>query len=429
MKYLYNGIIFLSIYFIFASNIIAQPYLYKSINPCPSHICYEVLKINLTDGRKNICYDGGDQDVMWDNTQSWVFCGHREYYFAFSPSDTSQEWDCPFSPNVVVVSNKNHKLFVLDQVDENEFFSVFNLNTKERELSFEIHTYTGDGQIFLSQDENKLYFTFYDTVDSDRDDKTKLATLSVATNQIIKTINIQDIGYPGSSGYVLSNGKKGKGIITSYFDNSTNDKYYKIYDFDNGTSSPFIYQKGYYYPKFTNDGKYLVLVEIIDSLNGSGNHTDNADKTGKFLIFNFENQKLVKTIQLPPEWIVYTFDNFPNNIYYFNDSTEKAITLNIDSLVNMPSGPTDSPKVIMYNLGTTVFTADFINRKIKYEVGNGFTIIKFQSAVGDKLIYNEYDENNNLLGVFSFDKGYIKGSYIKDKSKKTIHFNRIDKES
>ena len=82
----------------------------------------------------------------------------------------------------------------------------------------------------------------------------------------------------------------------------------------------------------------------------------------------------------------------------------------------------------MYNLGSTVFTADFIKGKIKYELGSGYTIIKPEPPTKDKLLYNEYDENNNLLGVFSFDKGYIRGTYTNNKTKKVFHFSRIDQD-
>ena len=80
----------------------------------------------------------------------------------------------------------------------------------------------------------------------------------------------------------------------------------------------------------------------------------------------------------------------------------------------------------MYNLGNTLFTADFVNGRINYELGKGFTQIKFQNRTGDELIYNEYDENNDLLGVFTFQNGYAKGSYTKNKSNKVLHFMRID---
>ena len=96
--------------------------------------------------------------------------------------------------------------------------------------------------------------------------------------------------------------------------------------------------------------------------------------------------------------------------------------------VNNPSGATDSPKVIIYHLGTTIFIADFINRKVKYKLSKGFTLNKPELAAEDKLIHKDYDEKHNLLGAFTFENGYIKGTYTNNKNKKVFHFRQIDME-
>jgi len=131
-------------------------------------------------------------------------------------------------------------------------------------------------------------------------------------------------------------------------------------------------------------------------------------------------------MQLPKGRKVLHFDSFTDNIYYYNEKTEKAIILKIDSLVNINSGVTDTPEVIAYNLENTVFTSDFLKGTVKYEYGKGYTHIKPREQEKDNLTFNEFDEKGNPLGVFTFTKGFTGGSYIRNKDKKEFPFSRID---
>ena len=437
MKKIYKGIVLLTLLIICSGGLKAQPYIYTHPHDTiyvHGNPCYPIYQINILNGQKKLI-DNYSDECLLDNTNTWLFeiiddptprdvnvlikkLGTKEYHGGSS-----------VYPEIAIYSRLKNKLYVYGEGfyanRSDAFLSVVNTIKNEEEFSLKAN-YIIEDEMFLSANEDILYFTSHDTdYKPIRENKIKILSFSTSSYKIIQTKNLQDLGYPGANEYSILEGRKGKGIIRSLINRKTQESYYSIYDFDHKSSSKFIFCQGDYFPMFTNDGKYLMLAQYKDSVLHSG---IKGYRTGLFLIYNVPGQSLIKTLQLPSKRSVLTFDEYPENIYYFNNKTDRAITLKIDSLVNTPSGATDSPKVIMYNLGNTVFTADFINGKIKYELGKGFTIMKRDTTVVDKLNYNEYDENNNLLGVFSFDKGYSEGTYTNDKNKKVFQFSRIDKE-
>jgi hypothetical protein len=183
---------------------------------------------------------------------------------------------------------------------------------------------------FFSSDSNKIYFFSRDTLS----EPYQISTYSLILNDIIQKQDLSDFGYEGTDGYDLTFGRNGKGIISSYPDhnNAVKDFYYRIYDFDNDSGSPFIYHDGLSEAYFSGDGEFLIVMdtEIDDSLRYS--------HTGDIEIFYTPNAELLKTLTLPSGGMVYTFDNYPNNIYYVIDieeSTRQIYTLKMDSIFNV----------------------------------------------------------------------------------------------
>jgi len=398
----------------------AQPYIFTtekviapdSLRDFFYNDIYKIYKINLGNDKKDL-FGEGNEFVTWDNTQSWVINGFErhfgvvnEYHYGIMSVKDTICFLLDVGSDYFVYSPLVKKLFVDGQDENNDtIIAVYNSLTGAEDTTLNIKSNFGDTRMFFSSDNSILYIPYYDTLyNPERDDKIIIAALSTSTNKIIQTRNLQDLGIKGAYGYSLSQGRNGKAIITSYFKDDQSNYCYNIYDFDKDSSSSFIKYSGIADPYFSSAGKYLIFAERSFETHNNNGMIYVTGFTGKFNVFNVARQKLVKTINLPPKRDVYAFDNYPDNIYYYNDSTEKAITLNIDSLVNSPSGPTDSPKIIMYNLGTTVFTADFINNKIKYERGSGFTIIKPEPPTEDKLLYNEFPKRREHEKQTSADR-------------------------
>jgi hypothetical protein len=390
-----------------------------------------------------------DEETFTDNTGEWMFYRDRPYnmtlYNAYKIKDDKISFGLDIRPDVAVYSPINNKMFITGaNFEQDGLFLIINTISGEEELRKRNFNY--EGPMFLSLDESKVYVSFEDTMETRfLENKPNIAVFSTSKNKLLNTKNLKNLGHPGVWGYALVKGDKGKGIIESIVkkNNKYIGSYYNIYDFDNNMSSPFIFYRQGVEPYFTNsekyhsiqrvepyctyNGKYLILRGIIDSL-AEDTIVSYPHNSGYYFIYNMAKQKLIKTLKFPHQWNLFLYEDFPDSIYHYNDKTGWDLNVSLDSIIKTPSGATDSPKVIMYNLGTTVFTADFVDGKVKYELGTGFTIIKPEPATGEKLIFNEYDEQNKLLGAFSFEKGYIRGTYTNDKTKKVFNFSRIDME-
>ncbi|MDR3611549.1 MAG: hypothetical protein P4L27_13355 [Ignavibacteriaceae bacterium] len=344
----------------------AQPYIiergwdtiYSSNSLSPDLPSYDFNRINLANGRQDTLYLN-DEFAKFDNTQSWLLVGSHAQFFAVNILDTNLSFGIPeLFPYTVVYSASKHRLFVTgSQVPPRHVLSIINTVTDNEELR--IGNLYGEN-IFLSNDEDKLFLCFFDTVFIPIEfNKIKVATISTLANRIIQTRNLQDLGYPGADAYSLSNGRKGIGIIGAWFND--NRIFYNIYDFETNASSPYFNAQGNNEPYYTNDGKYFIINSLEDSLSEDGmiNYPHN---TGIFKIYDVSSQQLIKTLQLPPRWEVYTFDNFPDNIYYYDDNTETAITLNIDSLVNNSPAISELAPAITFP-GTQSFTLELKGSK------------------------------------------------------------------
>ncbi|MDR3667100.1 MAG: hypothetical protein P4L35_09670, partial [Ignavibacteriaceae bacterium] len=317
-----------------------------------------------------------DEETSTDNTGEWIFVRDKPYsmmlYNVFNRKDKKIEFGLDIAPDVAVYSPVNNKMFLTgSNFEQGGLLLIINTITGEEELRKRNFYY--NGPMFLSRDESKAYVSYEDTIETMfRESKMKIAVFSTTKNKLLKTKNLKSLGHPGVWGYNLVKGNKGKGIIESVVmkNNKFIGAYYNIYDFDNNVSSPFIfYRRGVepYFtnnekylshqdvePYFTSNGKYLILRGIIDSLS-EDTIVAYPHNSGYYFIYDIAKQKLIKTLKFPPQWNLYLYSDFPDSIFHFNDKTRWTLNLSLDSIIKTPSGPTDSPKVIMYNLGTTEF--------------------------------------------------------------------------
>ena len=249
--------------------------------------------------------------------------------------DLSSEFVC-FGGGIQYSSGKN-KIYYFEGYDRDlDQLSSIDMLTGEIDSLLIVPTSynqpIGNLEAFLSSNENVLYFSVMDTTyPLSVNDKDFVHYFSTVTNQLIKTERLYQFGYPNADGYLLHRGRKGKAVVESFYRNQTNDSYYKLYDFDNDSvSSAYVFYQGYTTPYFTGEGEYLVLPEEIYSSN-------RVTRTGTFYIYDFNTSILLKTIVLPSGGMVYTFDNYPSNVYYTKDiglPNQQVWVFKMDSIFN-----------------------------------------------------------------------------------------------
>jgi hypothetical protein len=329
------------------NNIKAQPYIYYSTQwQDTTYIQLEkIFRFNLS---TNVVEDflpqqpiGKYASPVCDPSQSylniWV---HKCSYFLYYCLDTSVNFDLhdlwgQHFDEMLYLPQTNKLCIFTDYYEKMNIFDILS-GSIIMELNLGKTAYPNllmqpSRCSFFSSDNNKILFFNVDTNDVDQ-----VWTYSLETNQITNKQDLLELGgHSGSLGYSLVFGRNGKGIIQSYpvfYGNPDQDFYYKLYDFDADTSSPFIYHDGECEAYFIGNGEFILIFETyIDTLNDSLSYYH----TGEVEIYNPGNGELVNTLTLPSYGLVYTFDNYPNNIYYVIDiekPTRQIYTINMESM-------------------------------------------------------------------------------------------------
>jgi len=348
-------VFFVILFIVLSSSILnSQPYIYFSKDVSDSNIGHleKIVRLNFS---LNSVEDIFPQQIigkyassLWDPSESFLIIEvYKLGYTLYDCSNTYKTYDLneirgePLDE--ILYSSQRNKLYIFSDYYKKirEFDIAVGKVTSELNLGKAAYPnllMQPTRCSFFSSDNSKIYFFNVDTNDVDQ-----LWTYSLETNQIASKQNLLEIGgHSGSFGYRLVFGRNGKGIIQSYpvfYGNPDQDFYYKLYDFDADTSSSFIYHDGECEAYFCGNGEYILLFETyMDTLNNSLSYYH----TGEIQIYNSGNAELVKTLTLPSQGIVYTFDNYPNNIYYaidIEEPTRQIYTLKMDSIFNVTKKP------------------------------------------------------------------------------------------
>jgi len=324
----------------------AQPYIYYSIQLSDT-INGEFEKLVRYNLAANSVEDflpeqaGKYVSNVWDPSQSYIAIDVHNYgHFLFDCSNTAINFDLNeiFGRDIdeMLYSSHRNKLYLFS--DDYNKISVLDIPSGQitSELNLGI-AYSSNflmepaRNVFFSTDEGKIYFFNLDTLTHAE----QIWTYSLETNSIIEKRNLVDLGYAGSDSHGVIFGKNGKGIIESgpVYTNPIKDFYYRLYDFDTDSAYPFIYHNGFAGACFTGNGEFLLIMEMDGDLSDSVS----SYHTGLVRIYNTWSGQILKTLNFPPGGIVYTFDNYPNDIYYVKDielPTRQIFTLKMDSIFN-----------------------------------------------------------------------------------------------
>jgi hypothetical protein len=339
--------------FILTIAVNAQPYIYylhksQLFNPNLDTLSnvYNIQSYNIrTDEVKDFSslkLDENCFNVYFDHSETFLIWGYafrREVaYFLFNSSDTSdfmKALDDFQDIDEGLFSKKRNILYLF----ADDYSKIFRIDVKSwkiiSSLSIDNDATSYNNLIrpsynsFFSSDQNKIYFYSQKSYN----DPQMISTYSLISNSIVESKELSKFGHPDVDGYAIMFGRKGKGLLESYNNENEFSSYYSIYNFDNDSSSAFIKFDGRFSEAyFDNGGKYLLVFNTFyDTTNNDYYHT------GKVQIYNSEDGKLINNLSLPEQGIIYTFDSYPDDLYYVVDidSPKKQIFhIDADSLLN-----------------------------------------------------------------------------------------------
>jgi len=407
----YKIILFISL--LLAINLKAQPFLFDVQVVDDSTLnfpTYRLDKIDLSNGSTSpfVHINEGFYKYRLVPSNDWVilifkFCDETIIY---NISDTTNYFDVPsevgcFGGGIQYSANKN-KIYYFEGYERGsqQLTSIDMLTGEIDSLLIVPTSYNqpiGNLEAFLSSNENVLYFNVMDTTyPVTVNDKDFVHYFSTVTNQLIKTERLFQFGYPNADGYRLHLGRKSKAIVESFFRNETKDRYLRLYDFDNDTGSVFVFYQGYTTPYFTGDGDYLIIPQTIYE-------AQRLDNTGTFYIYDLEYGTLVKTLTLPPNGRIYTFDNYPSNVYYTKDiglPNQQVWVLKMDSIFNVldltsldPSSEiVNSPPFILtvYGHGFDSLSTVYFNDTAKTTTYISDSVLTAEISTSDISVVNNY---------------------------------------
>lgn len=320
----------------------AQPYIYYSISTKTDR--GKVLLFNLaTDSVEDFLLSqetGLYSWTIWDPGQSFLMVELDKEYgtYLFDLKNINKSFDLTesfsvFKINEILFSEKYDNLYLL--LNDYKKLCVFDLKkglVKEilnlgEGASYNAHM-KPQRSAFFSNDKEKIYFN-----NIDRNKKEQIWVYSLSANKITKKINLSElVDHPHSKGNAVDFGINGRGIICSYPEyNSAKNSYFEIFNFDTDTASVSVSHNQDCEAYYDSGGKFLLLFETCyDTLSLDYYHT------GKVLIYDSGNGKLVNTLSLPAHGFVYTFNNFPDDLYYVADietSKRQIFRINADSLL------------------------------------------------------------------------------------------------
>ncbi len=349
----------------------AQPFIYRTEGGYARHAPETLEKFDLQAKRWITCLSevlAGSYGV--DNKDEWVVMQWDEVPAeAFNLTDSDDYIALRFSQEEIgKVINAHNQLYIFakDLTKDTAHLYIVNLSSGKEATTFTYFRWGDETKdAFFSGTDSIIYFTV-DTVYSDIGiEKTKVVAYSVAKNKIIKEQYLYELGYPGAEINELCFGKAGLGIIGSYSrDTANKNSYYRLHDFDKNTNSAFIHYVGYADPYFTNNGKYLVLVESSYELYDSSDSFSEY-KTGKISLYEASSGMLLRVLSLPSHGEVKYSELYPDEVYYACDldSLPQVYRIKPDSL--LAAKRIDGVSSPTRQAGTGGFTIDV--------TGKGFT--------------------------------------------------------
>ncbi len=332
---------YLSLFLIlFISKISAQPYYYCKTeyilrDSIFNNLKNSILKVNLSNPliSDTLLYNHGQiENILIDKTNNWIALKNSNLLEIVDINNT--DIIDTLSKNCYGLENFNYspilnKFIILFDNDEPPNYKsliiadVQNLSISDT-IPFEL--YETAYNYYLSKSNTEIYFFDIDTLTHFR----RISIYSILEKRITKRVILDSLGI--STPYKwIEDIKNDIALVLCGFENSNiNDDYWFCDSLKNYIAGDTLYlpyrTRGFLLP---NSNYYLIEKVPYDSTK-----IVPEIKTGKFSIYRSFTNKLIANIVLPPGGRILTFDNFPNNFYYYIDSTKEAYTINVDSLTN-----------------------------------------------------------------------------------------------
>ena len=329
-------IVFLSLCLI--QNVFTQPYIYyQSGYPPDSNGSVKISRLNLTTSKTEQFLSQsvpGTSELKWDGTQSWIY-----YWTGDDPNqgpviviNTQQpqlsavlpDENTKYSFSLRYIHQQNH-LYVSNQ----SMNYSFDPKTLAKIDSFDISSFTFDGNEFISEDGKVMYYIVNDSITG----QWSINGLSLVSKHVISKKLLDQIG-PSRITKVLFDGRFGKALIGFNYPSSNSvDGQYVIYDaFRDSIYSTIHFPIITTDIHFSVDTRYVIIQETPPNPDRSPEAQSHI-LSGKISIYNSNTGKLICKLNLKPGGKILVFDNYPNMVYYYLSNEQRSINIDLNKLI------------------------------------------------------------------------------------------------
>ena len=389
------------------STMLAQPYYYHKSgylmgDSVIQNYSFNIMRINFDNPSHADTFlsnHGEVENILIDETQNWIAL--KNYTLLEIINTHNTEIGNTISENCYGLNKLNfspsiNKLILLFDNDNPPDYSSLvlvdpiSLNISDT-ISYSYHETAYN--YYLSNSGSEIYFFDVDTLTRSR----RINVYSIVDKNIARTIILDTL--VADTKYKWVHDIKNDIALISYDLENTppNQSYYFTYNINNNSNrSPVLIESNRVNGYLLYNTNYFILEEaIIDA----DKHLE--IKTGKVNVYKSSTNGLITNLSLSPNGKVFTFSNYPNNIYYYNDSSGVALTFDIDSLANTQ---VDSNLIVklVNSQGALLATGtlQYYEGSWKDAVNNGdgtFTVITNQANVSLRMTHEYVQQTVNNI--------------------------------
>lgn len=320
----------------------SQPYMFYM--NAGSDNASDIYRLDLSTGESQFFVGGipNCQGVITDPMDQWVYITFGQggaYLFIVNATDTSKMFEPLMNESaagevtgfagVVYVPQANKFYVTWLQGDSGSETTIYDAATFKRLGEIDFGFSFSD---MVSPDGRYIYQYATDSLGN-----MELYTFSTSTNSLVSTKQMFDVG-PSTPDKAIEAGVSNRLLLGwAYpYDHSEQNGYYSVYDIPTQSNLQSINFPFICNAYLSADGNYIFLNRWNPVITDSTNNTGYAIYPGTVYVFSANTGELTQRLSLPPGGKILTFPNYPGMFYYYNDSTNHAISVS-DTIV-MPVG-------------------------------------------------------------------------------------------
>lgn len=404
----------------------AQPFYYHIMADSSG---YDIFRVNLQNNNEELFSREslpGDNRyyVSWDPTQSWIYLDYGKgrsgvtYIDVINANDPKIRHTFPengsfedpivffvpqkrrFYDGVIYIPQKN-QFYVSwtskysEEVEWRDFrlqkcsiYDAINFNIVDT-IPNTVVSFTSSSSI--SVDGSAIYYERWMDWKPYSFDK-----FSTITNSIVDSRQISRIG-PSSDNKFVFDSKNGKMLI-GFADNSkVKKRFYFVYDYESNLISPLVSVSGITNAFLSYDTKYILIEDTPENPGRTTVYNANLHP-GRISIIEAVSGKLIGKLQLPENGRILTFDNYPNMLYYYIESEQRSVNVDLSTLPRVES---ISPGMTLAGSGEFTLTVQGSNLRegmnILWNGSSRQTTYVSSSEVKAIILASDVETPNNAL--------------------------------